>query len=72
VNAEQLRRLDADKARSLIEQGYSMAVYVTKGYGDLAEGDVISVHKTLEAATRKANYSSDHWAVRSLSDYLDG
>ncbi len=64
--------MDADKARSLIKQGYSMAVYVTKGYGDLVEGDVISVHKTLEAATRKANYSSDHWAVRSLSDYLDG
>jgi hypothetical protein len=70
MNAEQYRRMDAAKAQDLIARGYTLAVYVVQGYGEYAEGDVLSVHKTREAAQRKANYSSDHWAVRPLQDYL--
>ena len=70
MNADQFRRLDADKARELIAQGYSLAVYVAKGYGEYQEGDVLSVHKTLEAANRKAGYCYGHWEVRRLEEYL--
>lgn len=70
VNADRYRRIDAVAAQELIDMGYSLAVVIVKSYGDKLEGELISVHKTREAAQRKANYT-DHWAVRELSEYLD-
>jgi hypothetical protein len=69
INADRYRRLDAAGAQELIDLGYTLAVVIVKSYGDKQEGELISVHKTREAAQRKANYT-DHWAVRELSDYL--
>lgn len=61
--------LDAPRARELLADGYRYAVVVVEAYGDIAAGDVISVHKLLEVAQRKANYTG-HWAVRSLETFL--
>ncbi|AXK40640.1 hypothetical protein [Crenobacter cavernae] len=61
--------LDPQRTRELIDDGYRYAVVVIDGYGDIATGDVISVHKLLEVAQRKANYTG-HWAVQPLDNYL--
>lgn len=59
--------MDRNTAQQLIAQGYVSIVYVAYAYADKQRGDVISKHKSYEAANRKANGSS-MWGVRYLSD----
>jgi len=59
--------MDRNTAQQLIAQGYVAIVYVAYAYADKQQGDVISKHKTYEAANRKASGSS-MWGVRFLGD----
>lgn len=54
-------------AQKLIAQGYVAVVYVAYEYADKQRGEIISKHKTYEAASRKAGQSS-MWGVRYLSE----
>lgn len=59
--------MDRNTAQQLISQGYVAIVYVAYAYADKQRGDVISKHKSYDAANRKARGSS-MWGVRFLDE----
>jgi hypothetical protein len=59
--------MDRTTAQNLIEKGYVAVVYVAYDYADKQRGDIISKHKSYEAANRKASKNS-MWGVRYLND----
>lgn len=61
--------MDRTTAQKLIAQGYVAIVYVAYGYGDKQRGDVISKHKSYEAADRKAK-GYGMWGIRMLSEIV--
>jgi hypothetical protein len=62
--------MDSTTAKNLIAKGYVAVVYVAYDYANRKSGDIISKHKTYDAALRKARGSS-FWGVRLLCDYCD-
>jgi hypothetical protein len=60
--------MDNITVQDLINKGYVAVVYVAYAYADKQCGDIISKHKSYEAANRKARGSS-MWGVRFLDEY---
>jgi hypothetical protein len=64
-------RLNQVRAAELIAQGFVAVVYAAYDYADKQRGDLISKHKTYEAANHKASENT-MWGVRFLSDVIGG
>jgi len=63
--------MDCNTAQKLLEEGYVAIVYAAYDYADKRRGDVISKHKTYEAANRQAN-GNILLEVRQLSEIVAG
>lgn len=61
-----IREIHPDQqGATLRAAGYRAIVYAHHAYADKASGDIISMHKTRDAADRKARGSS-MWAILDL------
>ena len=59
--------MDHATAQKLIARGYVAIVYVHYSYSDKEKGDLVSKHKSYEAAERAAR-SCRLWGVRFLDE----
>jgi hypothetical protein len=59
--------MERTTAQKLISQGYVAVVYVAYAYADKKQGDIISKHKSYDAANSKAS-GNGMWGVRFLGE----
>ncbi len=64
------KRMDKKSIEQKIEAGFVAAVVVDYDYSNKKRGDVISCHRSYEAANRKAS-TSTMWAVKYLTDMIN-
>ena len=62
-----MNKMNRKTAQKIMSQGYVAVVYVAYAYAGKRHGDIISKHKSYDAAAKKASGSS-MWGVRFLDD----
>jgi hypothetical protein len=64
-----MSNMDQKGAKALMDKGFVAVVYVAYAYADKEVGEIISKHKSYEAADAMAKQST-FWGIRYLDSYM--